>query len=366
MPFNKTEALRRAEEHVSKGEITGAIAIHRMIAQADPYDLNTINALGELYVRAGRTKEAIEDFTRIADGYLNNGSGIKAAYLLRKALDLNPTNPAALMKLGEIYLREGMIEKAHDEFIRAGAQLLSEGQITGALQANHRALTAKPGSPQARAAIGALQANAAASETGPLSKPHDAESAGLKNSLSVDSIPEKRPSGPMGNLSTADEESLIQQLSKAEMLVGYGEVDRAIALLKEVVNRSPDNLDVHGKLKDIYLRNEMIREAGQECLELARIHEARGESARATEYTMRASRLGQSSVQLALEASRGQGAGQRRKPRPSERRTIIEIYPRRFQSAGIEIRVRAVWRPTTGGHRSLVASTRDQPENSGR
>ncbi len=297
MPFNKTEALRRAEEHVSKREITAAIAIHRMIAQADPYDLTTINALGELYVSAGRTKEAIDDFTRIADGYLNSGSGIKAAYLLRKALDLDPSNAPALIKLGEIYLREGMIEKAHDEFIRAGALLASDGQFTGALQANHRALTAKPGSPQAKAAIAALQADSTASQTGFVGKQPETGTRALTSSPELDSEPARRPVGSKER-STADEESLIQQLSKAEMLVGYGEVDRAISFLKEVVSQSPDNLDVHGKLKDIYLRNEMIKEAALECLELARIHEARGESARASEYTMRAGRLGLSSAHL--------------------------------------------------------------------
>jgi protein TonB len=298
MPFNKTEALRRAEEHLSKREITAAIAIHRMIAQADPYDLTTINALGELYVSVGRTKEAIDDFTRIADGYLNSGSGIKAAYLLRKALDLDPSNAPALIKLGEIYLREGMVEKAHDEFIRAGALLASEGQVTGALQANHRALTAKPGSPQAKAAIAALQADSAASATGLADNKPETGTRGLRSSSDLGAEPARRPAGSMER-SPADEESLIQQLSKAEMLVGYGEVDRAIALLREVVNHSPDNLDIHGKLKDIYLRNEMIREAALECLELARIHEARGESARATEYTMRAGRLGQPTGRLA-------------------------------------------------------------------
>ena len=301
MPFNKTEALRRADEHMTRGEITGAIAIHRMIIQADPYDLNTINALGELYVRAGRTKDAVDDFTRIADSYLNSGSGIKAAYLLRKALDLDPSNAPARMKLGEIYLREGMIEKAHDEFIRAGTVLANEGRLTGALQANHRALTAKPGSTQARAAIASLQADAAASENGSMPRQPKSESGWLGNSPEISSEPARPPSGPMETLSTADEESLIQQLSKAEMLVGYGEVDRALALLNEVVRNSPDNLDVHGKLKDIYLRNEMIKEAGQECLELARIHEARGESARANEYAMRASRLAQSTGQLAAQ-----------------------------------------------------------------
>ncbi|MFY9609884.1 MAG: TonB family protein, partial [Blastocatellia bacterium] len=256
-----------------------------------------INALGELYVSAGRTKEAIDDFTRIADSYLNSGSGIKAAYLLRKALDLDPSNAPALIKLGEIYLREGMIEKAHDEFIRAGGLLASEGQLTAALQANHRALTAKPGSPQAKAAIAALQADSTPSETGFMAKQSETGTRGLGTSSEVDSKPERPPVASIER-STADEESLIQQLSKAEMLVGYGEVDRAIALLNEVVIQSPDNLDVHGKLKDIYLRNEMIKEAALECLELARIHEARGESARASEYTMRAGRLGQSTGHL--------------------------------------------------------------------
>jgi periplasmic protein TonB len=297
MPFNKTEALRRAKEHVSKREITAAIAIHRMIAQADPYDLTTINALGELYVGAGRTKEAIDDFTRIADGYLNSGSGMKAAYLLRKALDLDPSNAPALIKLGEIYLREGMIEKAHDEFIRAGALLASIGQFTGALQANHRALTAKPGSPEAKAAIAALQADSTAYETGFEGKQPETGTRGLRSFSEPDSVQASLPNSS-NERSPADEESLIQQLSKAEMLVGYGEVDRAISFLKEVVSQSPDNLDVHGKLKDIYLRNEMIKEAALECLELARIHEARGESGRASEYTMRAGRLGQSTGHL--------------------------------------------------------------------
>ncbi|HWO00373.1 MAG TPA: TonB family protein [Blastocatellia bacterium] len=294
MPFNKMEALRKAEEHVSRGEITGAIAIHRMIVQADPYDLTTINALGELYVSAGRTKEAIDDFTRIADGYLNSGSGIKAAYLLRKALDLDPSNAPVLMNLGEIYLREGMIEKAHDEFIRAGALLADAGQLTGALQANHRALTSKPGSPQAKAAIAGLQADVAASDTSSLVSQLKTGTGGLRTSSGTDSASPRQASEHMESLSTADEESLIRQLSKAEMLVGYGDVDQAIVLLKEVVKRSPDNLDVHGKLKDIYLRNEMIKDAERECLELARIHEARGESARATEYTLRATRLAHS------------------------------------------------------------------------
>ena len=86
---------------------------------------------------------------------------------------------------------------------------------------------------------------------------------------------------------------VIKHISKAELLVGYGDVEQAIAMLKDIESRRPDSIDVHVKLKDIYLRNEMIEEAGQECLKIASIYESRGDSERAMDFTVRAQRLGQ-------------------------------------------------------------------------
>ncbi len=80
----------------------------------------------------------------------------------------------------------------------------------------------------------------------------------------------------------------------AELLVGYGRVEQAIAMLKEVLVHRPDYIDVRVKLKDIYLRSEMMEKASSECFEIARIYEARGDTARARDYTVRAERLAQS------------------------------------------------------------------------
>jgi TonB family C-terminal domain len=50
---------------------------------------------------------------------------------------------------------------------------------------------------------------------------------------------------------------------------------------------------VRTKLKDIYLRSDMMREASQEFLEIARIYESQGDAVRAKDFSVRARRLAQ-------------------------------------------------------------------------
>ncbi len=98
---------------------------------------------------------------------------------------------------------------------------------------------------------------------------------------------------PTKGLKAADEndEHIIRQVSTAEMLVGMGKVNDAVAMLRQMLQERPENLQVRIKLKDIYLRSEMLDHAAEECLQLARIYEARGDSNRATDYLIRAKRL---------------------------------------------------------------------------
>ncbi len=90
---------------------------------------------------------------------------------------------------------------------------------------------------------------------------------------------------------TYDEAFIIRQISEAEILAGHGKVDDAVSSLKEILLQAPENTQLHLKLKDIYLRAGRMKQAAQECLELARIHEARGEEARASDYKAEAKNL---------------------------------------------------------------------------
>src|SRR5687767_6636013 len=98
---------------------------------------------------------------------------------------------------------------------------------------------------------------------------------------------------PTKGIKAADDndEHIIRQVSTAEMLVGMGKVDDAVAMLQQMLQERSENIQIHTKLKDIYLRSEMLEKAAGECLQLARIYEARGDSNRASDYLVRAKRL---------------------------------------------------------------------------
>ena len=101
-----------------------------------------------------------------------------------------------------------------------------------------------------------------------------------------------RATGPLDYESAAfDETFVIRQISEAEILAGHGQVDHAVTLLRAILDHAPENVQVHLKLKDIYLRVGKMDKAAEECLELARIHEGRGEAARASDFVAEAHQL---------------------------------------------------------------------------
>lgn len=345
MSLNKSQALSLAREYVLQRKIEAAIDTYRRIIEADPADLTTINALGDLYVGANRVQEAIAQFLRVADGYLHGNMPRKAIAALskilaldpsnlqitiklaelyaatgltaearryylqiaeaysvdgrtadalevyRKIVDLDPSNPATRIKLGEIYLRDGMNDLAYESFITAAEQLASKGENRRARNAYNEALAIKPNNPEVIVAAHSLQGGTARSE--PLR--HAPTTAATTNVASMRLPEHSLGSGRIEDKTDSpDSAFVVQQISKAEILVGHGKVNDAVMMLRAALRQLPDNLDIHNKLKDIYLRTGMLAEAARESGELARIHRARGEDDRARDHAVRANRLTQS------------------------------------------------------------------------
>jgi hypothetical protein len=74
----------------------------------------------------------------------------------------------------------------------------------------------------------------------------------------------------------------------AEYLVGCGQLDLAIRSLRDVLLEKPDHIQIREKLKDIYLRSEMMDRASEECVNIAAVYVARGDHSRAADYIARA------------------------------------------------------------------------------
>jgi tetratricopeptide (TPR) repeat protein len=206
----KAWALESAERCLSRGKVAEAIARYREAVAADPEDFSVLNTLGDLYIRAGRVREAMGCFSLIADHYRSQGYRIRAVAMLKKMLKydpacmesrkkladlfrqqghqveachmylqaaagyerlgqqtgaleiykrlagIDPSDTLTRMKIGGIYSRLGFDEQSHDAFMAAGAEFLRRGEVDSALDAYTKALSALPGSTAALRAITAI------------------------------------------------------------------------------------------------------------------------------------------------------------------------------------------------------------------
>ena len=312
MQLNKSEALRQAQESIESGRMSSAIRLYQSILEADPSDLSVVSRLGEVYVKAGRAQDAVDHFLRIAENYLRTGSAISATHILKKVLKLDPSAARAHMSLGELYLTAGKIDEAHSAFIEAGAAFWHKGKTSAAKSMNQRALATKPDSRQAKAALALLEQETSQSEEPPaptpaageleqimISVPDEPGAIGfvpMYDSQLQPDLPSAADESPSNDepLECMSEDAIVEQIALAELLVGDGDSAQALALLRATLLHKPDHIQIRAKLKDIYLRSEMIDRASEECLNIAAIFAARGENGRARDYILRARALSQS------------------------------------------------------------------------
>jgi len=306
MQITKIENLREAQQYIDQGRVSSAIRIYQKIVDDDPSDLNAISTLGDLYVKAGRISHAVDHFLRIAESFLQGGSAKSAAYILNKVLKFDAENPIAHMNLGELHLRNKEIAQAHDDFIEAGAAFWNKGNVTAAIGMNQRALDIVPDSRPAKAALAFIQwemdqsalpepKREIASDLPPIiisiadgSDDVCAPLTSCESPLQLDSTSDVDDLPQREFLPGRDEDAIVRQIAVAEFLVGCGQVDKAIGVLRESLQDKPDHIQTREKLKDIYLRSEMIDRASEECVNIAAIYIARGETSRAVEYVSRA------------------------------------------------------------------------------
>ncbi len=149
-PFDREGALKSAEKALKQGRIDAAIAEYTRIVEAQPRDWNSANALGDLYVRAGQVDKGIGYYVRIADHLAGEGFFPKAAALYKKIIKIKPGEEAALMQLGDIAARQGLLADAKQYFNQLADRRRARGDVKGAAELSVRIGTLDPDDLDAR------------------------------------------------------------------------------------------------------------------------------------------------------------------------------------------------------------------------
>ena len=143
-PFNREAALKSAEKALRQGRIDAAIAEYVKVVEAQPRDMNSANALGDLYVRANQLDKGLQLFTRLADHFAVEGFYPKAAALFKKVLKLKPDDDYALLQSGDLAARQGTLADAKKYFQAVADRRNARGDKKGAAEIAIRLGTLDP------------------------------------------------------------------------------------------------------------------------------------------------------------------------------------------------------------------------------
>jgi tetratricopeptide (TPR) repeat protein len=257
--------------YLSAGMMDDAERTFLSLVELDRNRYHYLLEVGRRFLQIGDLDRAAEQIDGCLDVLIAKREEDKAIDFLRKVLDRDMNHVGSLKRLAKIFLR---IREDHNLIATLNSLVeaaMRKGDDKEAIEALKELARLEP------------------DENMHLQRLYN---LGVKDIAESDSPDVVRATGPLDFEAAAyDDAFVIRQISEAEILAGHGQVGHAVEILTEILNHAPENVQVHLKLKDIYLRAGMMDKAAAECVELSRIHEARGEAARASDYIAEARQL---------------------------------------------------------------------------
>ncbi len=144
MAVNRDKVLREAEKLVQKGRVDAAIREYEKLLKANPSDANTINRVGDLYGRLGEIDKAVELYERIARHFQQDGFIPKAIAILKKINRLVPQRLDIFEQLADLYLQQGLVVEATNQYRVLADWYLRNDEIAKAIDAHGRLVQLDP------------------------------------------------------------------------------------------------------------------------------------------------------------------------------------------------------------------------------
>jgi tetratricopeptide (TPR) repeat protein len=122
---SKAAVIKEVQKYLSRGQVEKAIDMWEKLIKEYP-DGNTYNALGDLYLKTGDKKNAVDSFHKAANFFINEGFSLKALGLYKKILNINPSDADAFFALGQINEERGLKIDAIKYYLSAADSFAKE------------------------------------------------------------------------------------------------------------------------------------------------------------------------------------------------------------------------------------------------
>ncbi len=142
--FNKAKVLNAAEKYVQQNKLQNAISEYEKVAKEDPKDLTVLNTIGDLYARQGQVDRATAFFRRVGDAYAADGFTVKAIAMYKKLTKLAPHSLEALQKLAELYTQQGLYNDARQQYVALADHWMRANDLDNAAKIFQKMLELDP------------------------------------------------------------------------------------------------------------------------------------------------------------------------------------------------------------------------------
>ncbi|HUK90668.1 MAG TPA: tetratricopeptide repeat protein, partial [Blastocatellia bacterium] len=257
--------------YLAAGYMDDAERTFLSLVELDKSRYNYLLEVGRKFLQTGDLDRAAEQIDGCLDVLISKREEDKGIDFLRRILERDVNHVGALKRLAQIFVR---IREDHNLIATLNSLAeanLQKGDERAAVEVLEELVRLEPDEPRHRQRLYNLGVQ-------------DITEPGAPDVI--------RATGPLDYESAAfDDTFVIRQISEAEILAGHGQIDHAVSMLKEILSHAPENVQVHLKLKDIYLRAGMMEKAASQCMALSQVYESRGEPTKAMDCITEAQHL---------------------------------------------------------------------------
>jgi tetratricopeptide (TPR) repeat protein len=181
--LDRAKTLQAAEKHVRAGKLLEAAKEYQKLADDNPRDMNVVNKLGDLLLRAGRTPDALRQFMRIADFFAKDGFHLKAIAMYKKISKIDANNLESQQRLAALYHHQGLATEAKAQYVQVADALQRAGQALPAAEALRRLLEIDPDNVKVRLRLAEMLGRGPKPEEAALEYAHVARVAAQRGAI---------------------------------------------------------------------------------------------------------------------------------------------------------------------------------------
>ena len=129
-----------AGHYAQQGFFLKAIAVYKQILKLDPSRLDAQVRLGEMYEQLQLISDAMSVFEDVSNGFMRAGDTDQALAMLGKMVELDPEHIPVRIKYAEALSRAGRTKEAADEFEQGALLLKDQGRLDDYVKVAERLL----------------------------------------------------------------------------------------------------------------------------------------------------------------------------------------------------------------------------------